>query len=639
MMKSIHKLSFALTAACLMLMAFGAPAQSNVAHHGMTSSDYQTKYDDYKKKGYLIVLVDGYAVGNTANYAAIWEKTTGPAVTSHHRMTSSDYQAKYDDYKKQGYRIVLVDGYAVGNTVNYAAIWEKTTGPAINSHHGMTSSEYQTKHDDYKKKGYRLVWVSGYGVGKTGYGVGQLAFYAAIWEKSSGTVSTSHHGMTGDEYQTKFDSYKTQGYRLKMVSSYNVGNTDYYAAIWEKTGGAAQSARHRMMSLEYQNEFDNHKYSGYKIKQVSGCEISGKERYAAIWESSGAWSSADLDHINKTIGDFMVKYDVPGASVALVKDGRLVFSKGYGTMDKSTGEVPGPNTMFRIGSVSKPVTSVAVMKLIQDNKFKISDCVFGTGGLLGTTYGSNVYSDWEKEITVQHLLEHTAGGDQWNNEDDGNAGDPMREQPSYNHSQRIGWVLDTRNPGKKPGTEHLYSNFGFCVLGRIIEKKSGETYENYVKNKILTPCGVTNMHIGTDTQADRRYNEAVYYNDGSDPYGRKVSSIDSPGGWIASSADLMRFLVKVDGFNTKPDIINATSFNTMITPCSVKSNYGKGWRIDGTDYYHAGKFEGTSAIMLRAGNGPSWAFLMNCSCEGNDKEDMMKNVVKGIKNWPSHDLF
>lgn len=622
------------TLVCCLLWSALAVAGPIVAHHGLSSAEYQEKFNGYAGQGYRLNLVDACEAGGKVWYAGIWEKTQGNAYKAHHGLSAAAYQQKFEEYSQQGYRVVLVDGCNAGGQAIYAGIWEKKSGPAYATHHGMTATVYQQKFNEYDKTGYRLIWVNA-------FGAGNQALYSAIWEKSSGPAYKAHHGLVSAEYQDKFNQYAAQGYRLKQVCGYNVSGTDYYAAIWEKTGGAAWSARHRLTALGYQNEFDNHAYSGYVLKQVSGYERGGKAQYAAIWESTGAWAGDDLRHIDKTIGDFMKKYSVPGASVALVKDGRLIFAKGYGNMDKSTGEVPGPNTLFRLASVSKPITSAAIMRLTeqQGSGLKLDSKVLGTGAMLGTTYGSKAYSAWEKEITVQHLLEHTAGGNQWNNKGDGNADDPMFQQTTYNHNQLIGWVLDNRDPELKPGSKSDYSNFGFCMLGRIIEKKSNQTYENFVKNNVLKPCGITNMHIAGDTKADRRYNEAVYYsNEGGDPYGMKVNRMDAHGGWTASALDMMRFLVRVDGFGTKPDIISAATFKTMTTPCAVDNTYAKGWSVNGSNYWHNGKISGTGALLVRAGNGLSWIFLMNSTWEGA-ADGMMWDVVNGIKQWPAHDWF
>lgn len=234
-----------------------------VAHHGMTSSQYQAKFDQYVDDGYRLVDVSGYSVGNRARYAAIWEKRSGPAWVARHGMTSSQYQSRFNQYVADGYRPVDVSGYQVGNQTRYAAIWEKRSGPAWVTHHGMTSSQYQAKFDQYVADGYRLVDVSG-------YRVGTQARYAAIWEKRSGPAWVARHGMTSSQYQTKFDELTADGYRLVKVSGYKVGNRNRYAAIWEKRSGSAWVARHGMTSNGYQTAFNNYVDDGYRLVSVSG---------------------------------------------------------------------------------------------------------------------------------------------------------------------------------------------------------------------------------------------------------------------------------------------------------------------------------------------------------------------------------
>lgn len=606
----------------------GSSTPAWASHHNMTAAKYQEKFNGYKSKGYRLIMVDGYRVGNKLRYAALWEKSSGPAYKAHHGLTSSQYQNKFNTYKAQGYRLKMVDG-AGGTSAKYAAIWEKKSGPAYKTHHGMTAASYQSKFNDYKSKGYRLVLVNAYGVGNKGR-------YAAIWEKKSGPAYKAHHGMSSASYQQKVNTYLAQGYRIKMVSGYNIGNTDYYAAIWEKKGGAAWSARHRMSSLGYQNEFDNHRFSGYKLIQVSGYARNGKAQFAAVWESTGVWKSADRKHIDNTVAAFMQKHQVPGVSIALIKDERLVFAKGYGKMNKNTGTAVGPTSLFRVASVSKPITSVAMMKLRESNPSLLNKKVFGNGALLGNNYGANSYSNREKQIRVQHLLEHTAGGNQWNNKWDGNAGPPMFQQLGFNHSQLIGWVLDNRNPEKTPGAKNDYSNFGYCVAGRVIEAKTGQTYENYVRNSIFKPMGINRLYVAGDKASERRYNEVTYY--GDSPYTMKVKRMDAHGGWLGSSIDLARFLVHTDGKTNKPDVISTSSYNTMVTPSAANSGYAKGWSITGSNEWHNGSFDGGGAIIVQAGNGLSWVLLMNKRWE-SDADGMMWDIVNGINNWPSHDWF
>ncbi|MEL6331433.1 MAG: serine hydrolase, partial [Cyanobacteria bacterium J06626_26] len=468
----------------------------------------------------------------------------------------------------------------------------------------------------------------------SGYGVGDKDYYAAIWEKRSGPAYIARHGLSSAAYQQEFTKNTHNGYRLTHVSGYGVGGKDYYAAIWEKTAGKPSVAHHGMTSKEYQCQFDNYYYQGYRPKLVSGYSRGKSARYAAIWENTGAWDAADIRHINHTITSFMQANKVDGASLAITKDGRLVFAKGYGYADQPNRERACATSLFLSASMAKTVTGVAVMKLVEQGKLNLSDKVFGTGAILGNTYGSKAYSWQEKAITVEHLLEHTAGGNEWDNNltpSTDITGDPMFAKRSYNHSQLIGWVLDNRKVDTTPGTVFNYSNFGYCVLGRIIEKITGQSYQDYVRKEILGPAGIKSMRI----VGRKRRNEVAH-----DDYARSLlARMDSHGGWLGSSIDWTRLLVHIDGFSTKPDILKASTIQTMTTP-SLGNNYAKGLSVNSSNnWWHGGKLGKSRSIMVRTNSGYTWAFQVH-GFEGDGSLDAtMWDVIKGIKNWPSHDLF
>src|SRR5699024_5723952 len=122
--------------------------------------------------------------------------------------------------------------------------------------------------------------------------------------------------------------------------------------------------------------------------------------------------------------------------------------------------------------------------------------------------------------------------------------DPMFQEPARDHPSLIGWVLDNRAPASTPGTSYTYLNFGYCLLGRVIEHVTLQSYADHVTSAVLGPAGVTNMTIAGDTLADRAPDEVAYYAQGgdSDPYGMKVARMDAHGGWVANAPDLLRFL-------------------------------------------------------------------------------------------------
>jgi NADH:ubiquinone oxidoreductase subunit H len=145
----------------------------------------------------------------------------------------------------------------------YAALWERSSGPDWVARHGLTSAGYQQEFDRLVAQGYRLVLVSGYQVDRE-------ERYAAIWERRAGPAWVARHGLTSDGYQQEFDRLVAQGYRLVLVSGYSVGGEDRYAAIWERRAGPAWVARHGLTSAGYQQEFDQLLAQGYRPRLVSG---------------------------------------------------------------------------------------------------------------------------------------------------------------------------------------------------------------------------------------------------------------------------------------------------------------------------------------------------------------------------------
>ncbi|GAA0851008.1 serine hydrolase [Streptosporangium amethystogenes subsp. fukuiense] len=598
-----------------------------VARHGLTSERYQAEFDRLAKEGYRLIQVDGYEMGGQAGYAAIWEHAPGPPQFARHGLTEPEYRAEYRRLEKEGYRLVHVAGYEVAGKVYFAAIWELTGGPHLVAQHDMPSERYQAEFDRLLKEGYRLIHVDGYGIaGK--------AHFAAIWEKvwgAQGPDWEARHDLTGARYQAEFDELTKKGYRPFHVSGYTVGGTDLYAAIWVRGAGPAWSARHGVEGADYQGVFDEHQRDGYRPARVSGYG-SGSERFAGIWLSDRIVDDA-FAAVHAVVDRHMRASGVAGVSLAIARRGALVFARGYGLANRETGERLTERHLMRIASVSKPITAVAVMRLVEAGLLTLDRRVLGAGGILGTRYGSRPYGAGLQAITVRHLLQHTAGG--WTNDGD----DPMFGNPAMNHDQLIGWVLDNRPLQHTPGTTHLYSNFGYCLLGRIIEQVTGEPYADFVRRSVLTPSGITNMHLAGNTRAERRPDEVVYYGTG-DPYGIPARRMDSHGGWLASPVDVVRFALRADGFPTVPDLLRPDTIATMTAPSAAEPAYACGWGVNTLgNWWHSGRLipYGTESILARTSNEFCWAALANGN--GVDLDTMMWEVFQQIAVWPSHDLF
>ena len=309
--------------------------------------------------------------------------------------------------------------------------------------------------------------------------------------------------------------------------------------------------------------------------------------------------------IENVLRDFYNKYSLPGGiSMAISYREKLVYAGAIGYADKEHKIPLTPEHRMRIASLSKPITSIAVMKLTEEKKLKLNDEVFGDTGIFGSEYGLPKYEDNPVKITVKQLLEHTAGG--WGN----SKKDPMFSIRNVTGDEFIRTVIKEYSLENSPGTKYDYSNFGYCILGRVIEKKSGMKYEDYVKKHILIPCGIDGMRIGGNTSAS---DEVEYIGDNwENPYFYSPTHMDSHGGWIANSVELLKLLARIDGFSNVPDILESRTIETMTTPSEQNNGYALGWCVsNNNNWWHTGSLPGNSSEMTRSAEGFNWVILVN----------------------------
>ena len=258
-----------------------------ISHNGMTSDEYQSYFDQYVGEGYRLVWVDGYDLDGQARYAAIWYKNPGPAFVAHHGMSSSQYQEYFDKYIGEGFRLVNVSGYSLGGHAAYAAIWEKGSGPAFVARNGLTAQEFQEAFDKYVGEGYSLTQISGYNVGGTDY-------YAAIWE-NPGPTFVALNGMSSSQYQENFDKYVGEGYRLVDVSGYSLDGQAVYAAIWDKSSDAIQSRslRTRSRVMATRSPITSRR-TGSSVGLKMKCRIPVPGGKTTISSGRSAWRSPSI---------------------------------------------------------------------------------------------------------------------------------------------------------------------------------------------------------------------------------------------------------------------------------------------------------------------------------------------------------
>jgi CubicO group peptidase (beta-lactamase class C family) len=370
----------------------------------------------------------------------------------------------------------------------------------------------------------------------------------------------------------------------------------------------------------------------------------------------------DLKYQDKLIENFLRKWGIVGASVGVVKDGKLVYAKGYGYAEKDKVSVE-PYHTFRIASVSKLITAIAVMKLIEEDRLSLDDTVFGPNGILNDAVYCKSKDSKIYNITVRHLLVHTGG---WSTR---TYGDPMFQSLEIASKMKapapageeaiIEYVLSKRLP-YAPGTKYDYSNFGYFILGKVIEKIADMPYETYVQRAILYPLDIFDMQLARNLCKDKFDKEVFYYDhQGAEkrlscygtgelverPYGGSdIEVLGAAGAWIASPASMLKLLAAVDGQDSKPDILSQQTID-MMTASNEDEERAMGWKGNKNGkWYRTGTLIGTNAMLVRQSDGISWMMVTNTNVWTGPRfnfeiNNLMNRVIQSVEEWPDVDLF
>lgn len=343
--------------------------------------------------------------------------------------------------------------------------------------------------------------------------------------------------------------------------------------------------------------------------------------------------SPQLAEMEKDIERYLERWEIYGAQLAISRGDSLLYVKGFGWADKENGVVMQPSNILRIASVSKLVTAVGIMKLVDENRLRLSDKVFGPKGILNDTAFTNAIKDSRYfDINVEQLLRHKAGFTT-------GAGDPMfstryimmqnrlSSPPDNNTLMKI---LLKRKLGFTPGTAKRYSNVGYTLLSMIIEKKTRMSYEQFMQKEILNPAGCFDFHIAGNYLKDKRSNEVKYYmHKGSEPvyeynnsgrmvekcYGENdIPQLKGAGAWCASAAELSRLIASIDLLPGVEDILSSNSVRFM-TKEMPDHDFSIGWNFTPKSgpWIRTGSLSGTSAIVLRYADGECWIMITNTS--------------------------
>lgn len=361
-----------------------------------------------------------------------------------------------------------------------------------------------------------------------------------------------------------------------------------------------------------------------------------------------------MSALDATMKDFMVSHKVSAGALALTHKSRLVFARGY-SWARADSPAIGPESLFRIASLSKPVTSVAILKLAEDGRLRLDEKVVD---VLTLECPEGPHPDLNLgKVTILHLLQHLGGWDR------NAAFDPMFHDKTISQALNVPLpisrhdiitYMNARPLQYGPGTKYAYSNYGYCLLGRVIERRTGMAYDDYVKKKVLSPLGITQMRLGRSKLQDRAPGEVTYGSKRGAVYGAfNLENMDSHGGWLASAPELVRFAAAFDEPHDCPILSDDSIAAMFALPETIDPNeykrgeryYACGWNVrdfgnGSRNAWHTGSLPGCYTFMAHWANGVDCVVLFNKRGPGFSKIDpLLSKAVKAVTVWPRHDLF
>ncbi len=390
-----------------------------------------------------------------------------------------------------------------------------------------------------------------------------------------------------------------------------------------------------------------------------------------------AAAQTDFTAFDQSITTLMAKHHIPGATIAVARNGKLVIARAYGLADRERNIPTQPDSLFRIASISKTLTSTAILKLIDEGRLTLDTKVFPLLDQFHPPKGKQP-DPRLADITIRNLLQHTGGWDL-------NVDDPMEMAADASRALNvpapvrpddlIHYVVG-QPLNFDPGSRFAYSNFGYEVLGRVVEKITHMPYEDYVKLAILVPIGVHSTRQGETMLSQRADGEVLYYDfPGAPlvwtrvrggppvvarPYAFPIREFDSAGGWVSSVIDLTRFALAMDEQSGHELILQPATLRQAradrIASWPVptgKRYYALGWVIDvapdgAETWWHNGGLPGTSSIVAHRPDGIVYAVLFNTNPWNAIYGDMMSSgdahqaitaAIDSIHDWPDVDLF
>ncbi|HVM05627.1 MAG TPA: serine hydrolase [Acidimicrobiales bacterium] len=551
---------------------FDPPATAWVSLRNLTSAQFGARFDELSEKGYMVTDLEVDVIGADYRVGAVFqENPDGRGWYSLRDLTDAQFGAKWEELKDAGFRVVDQETYVVGGTRYFAGVWvqnKENVGWA--SYRGVTSAQFSEKFDEYKAKGFLPVDVEVYPVGSG-------LRYAAAWVQNTEGLSWKlRRGLDDATFSSTFETYKAEGLRMVDVESVRTGAGQRYAGIWvENRNGRRWVERRDMDATGYRNRWNQMRDEGYRLVDYEKYETAGGVRYAGIWrQNSDRPDWALRTWVDDEVKAELEEFDVPGISVAIAHQGKVVYQRGFGHQDVEANVRMHGGSVLRIASVSKAVAGVLLMRMLDRHpELDLDDPV-------------------REYLPLPEHHSYTVGQSASNRSCVESYPEPFdsSEFDQYDTAWAAVQAHMDEPLGCTPG-QYLYSTHAYDVLGAVFEKLEGKPIGDIVREQITAASGADSLR--PEIAGSPVKDQATLYdsdtNEAFDP--DNLSSKVLGGGLQSTAPDLVRLGLSVlDG-----RIVDDTAREDMWTPPA--GSYAYGWDVGTAD-------DKTTRVVGKAGGQP-----------------------------------
>ena len=362
-----------------------------------------------------------------------------------------------------------------------------------------------------------------------------------------------------------------------------------------------------------------------------------------------AQGSAPIAAFDTVIQNFLAFYAAAGASVAVGKDGRIVYARAYGVADVATGEPMRIEDRFRIASISKMLAGVTVQRLAALGKLQLDQPVWP---LLDGVVPLPANADLRyRQITIRQLMGHTTGI-------------PATPDPFFDDAAEVlasfgpagpmsceaaaAWTV-ARPLTWNPGSTYSYANVNFCLLGLVIQQITGRPWSDVERELVQLPRGALDMSLGSTYRhgpTDVAHVTPALNDKGG---GWFMESIGAAGAWLGTPLDAVKIIDGLDPSKPGAHLLTSAQLAAMRARPAVDRGDDSSWYglslisfRQGAIYGHTGALEGSRTMVIHDTDGLSWSIMLNAKI--TDHAAVLLAVMDAalatvpLDAWPAYDL-